>query len=157
MIKIHPDHVLTVLRVNGAPPEECLRDALKLLDKSILDAVVSVLYEAKLEKFQGEIDGHRIAYWRELEDRVKPALTAMKRFKRFLTANGTVQVLDDAIRLLSGLDQPGPRRRKKEGRHSQPWINKARGKLTRLGVSRDLSEELLLACGIRRPRSNDDN
>ena len=49
-IKIDPDHVLTVLRVNSAPPEECLGNALDLLDKSIKDAVVSVLYEAKVEK-----------------------------------------------------------------------------------------------------------
>jgi hypothetical protein len=111
--------------------------------------------EAKVEKFRGEIDGRRIDYWRELEDRVKPALTANKRLKRFLTANGTVPVLDDAIRFLSNLDQPGRRRRKKEGRHAQPWINKARRKLRRLDVPVKLSEELLLATGITRPRRNE--
>jgi hypothetical protein len=148
-----------VLRVDGAPPEECLRDALDRVNKSIHDAVVSVLCEAKIEKFQGEIDGRRIDYWRELEDRVRPALTANKRLKRFLTGNGTVPVLDDAIRLLGGLlselYQRGRRRRKREGRHAQPWINKARRKLRRLGVPVELSEELLLATGIRRPRLNE--
>jgi hypothetical protein len=160
MIKIHPDHVLTVLRVNGAPPEECLRGVLDRVNKSIYDAVVSVLCEAKIEKFQGERDGHRIDYWRELEARVKPALAANKRLNRFLTANGgTAKVLDDTIRFISALDsyidQPGPHRRKKEGRHVQPWISEARRKLKRLGVSVGLAEELLLATGIRRPRSNE--
>jgi hypothetical protein len=163
-IKIHPGHILTVLRVNGAPPEECLKYALKRVDKGILDAVHSALYDAKVEKVLGEMEGRQIDFVREFEKHREPASTALKELKNYMITIGAsaarpISWLDDPIRALDKMDLHTslhiPRRRKKEGRHHQPWINKARRKLRRLGVPVELSEELLLATGIRRPRSNE--
>jgi hypothetical protein len=164
-IKIHPDDVLNVLRLNGAPPKECLENALAQVDKDARDAVVRVLYDAKVEKILGEIEGRGIDFTRTFEKHRKPASIALKEFRYYLTAIGAsaglrdskYRWLDETILVLDKMEWPVPSRRAKEGRHPQPWINKARGNLKRLGVSRDLSEELLLACGIRRPRSKDDD
>jgi hypothetical protein len=150
-IKIHPDSRLDVLRLNDAPPAEELQNALGRVDKDVLDAVSEALHHAKVEKILAAMEGHQIDFVRELERHTRPASYELKWIRRFL---GTT-MLDDQIGWLDTIsDLPFDRRRKKEGRHSQPWINKARKKLQQLGVSRDLSEDLLLACGIRRPRSN---
>jgi hypothetical protein len=150
-IKIHPDDRLELLRLKDAPPAEELQSALGRVDKDVLDAVSEVLYHAKVEKILATAEGLRIDFVRELECHMRPASRELKRIRRFL---GTT-AYDDEIRVFDSIrDLPVDRRRKKEGRHSQPWINKTRKKLRRLGVSRDLSEDLLLACGIRRPRSN---
>jgi hypothetical protein len=150
-IKINPNDLLEVLRVNGAPPEEDLQTALAKVDRDIFDAVTRVLYDAKVEKIRGELEGRQIDFAREFSIRRKSASLAAKNFRRLLGVPSLSWLDDRKLDALKG-KWPFPNRRKTEGRHHQPWIEKARKKLKRLGVSREDSEELLLACGIRRPR-----
>lgn len=69
---------LTVLRCNGAPPKECLENALELLDKGIRDTVETVLSEAKIEKILGEMEGRQVDFVREFEKHRGPAATALR-------------------------------------------------------------------------------
>lgn len=160
-IKIAPYAVLDVLRVSNAPPKELLEIALNRVKKNSRDAVIHVLYEAKVEKLMGEREGRWIDFARTYEEHRKPASTALKKFRRYQTTISAPNVpvpgwLDEAIHALDKFELPA-RRRAKEGRHCQLWIDKARGKLKELGIPIKLSEELLLACGIRRPRSRNDD
>jgi hypothetical protein len=146
---------LIFLRLNGAPPKECLENALAQLNKDIRDAVERVLYETKLEKIQGELPGRWIDIRREHEKYRERAATGLKEYRRYCDRISAPSVeplrwLDDAIKNFDALKLPGPYRRTKEGRHHQPWTNKAHRRLKQLQVPKDLAEELLLACGIRQ-------
>ena len=154
---------LIFLRCDGAPSKECLENlenVLALLNKDIRPAVERVLYEARTEEILGEAPGHGIDIMRQYENRRKMALSNLEHFRRYLASISfpnnapPIRWLDDAIRNLKALEQPGPYRRVKEGRQRQPWINKARRKLKLLGVPRELSEEILVASGLRRTRDN---
>jgi hypothetical protein len=95
---------LVVLRVSGAPPKECLENALELLDKRVRDAVEVVLYEAKVEKILGEMNGRRIDFVREFERHRKPASIALKEFRRYMNTIGS-----SAPPPLAGRNYPGAR------------------------------------------------
>ena len=148
---------IELLRTNDAPPVERLVKALAQVPLSKRNKVEKVLYDTKCKKIVGELPGRQIKTMRELKERVRPALRDLRRLRRHLDQTGSVptQLFNDQMRWLESVDKvPVRNRRKEEGRHAQLWLTKAREKLKLLGIKRILCEDLLLAAGLRKLRSD---
>jgi hypothetical protein len=151
-----------LLRFKGSPDPLNLKTVLERLDEDIdVEAVFNVLANAKQEKSLAKISEIQTDWRREWEADRGEALKGIRAARGFLkpflthdecpTSRKYNATLDELTQLIKKVEfPPGPKRRKKPGNQPEPWIDKARTALQRLGVSKDLANELLAAVGLKK-------
>ena len=146
---------IPVVTLRFASPDQ-LQNVLDRVDKGVdLDKIKEVLADAELKKISATINGVQIDWrrdWREEREETAKAFRSIRcGLGPFLTKDDLAVLArwDELNQKLKSAFPPGPERR--ENRQPASAVDpEARKKLQRLGVSKDLANDLLVAVGLKR-------